>query len=61
MPAESQAQQQAAATAHAVRRGDAPMTSLRGASKQMYRSMTIEELHKIASTKHKGLPEKKGK
>jgi len=61
MPAESKSQQQAAGIALAARRGEISIHKLRGASRQMYNSMTTEELEKYAGTKHKGLPKKKGK
>ena len=53
----SQAQQQAAGAALAVKRGEAPKSGLKGGSKSMV-NMTQKELEKIASTKHKGLPKK---
>ena len=54
----SQDQQQAAAIALSVKRGDAPKSILKGASKSMYK-MSSGELKKFASTKHKNLPTKK--
>jgi hypothetical protein len=51
----SQDQQQAAAIALSVKRGDAPKSILKGASKEMYK-MPDTELRKFAKTKHKGLP-----
>lgn len=54
----SQDQQQAAAIALSVKRGDAPKSILRGASKEMYK-MSEKELKKFAATKHTGLPVKK--
>lgn len=54
----SQDQQQAAAIALSVKRGDAPKSLLKGASKSMYK-MSEKELKKYASTKHTGLPTKK--
>ena len=59
MPAVSEAQQQAAGVALAARRGDIPKWLLKGAAKQMYKSMTEKELEDLASTPHKGLPKKK--
>lgn len=53
----SQVQQQAAGAALAAKRGDIPMSSLKGSSKEMM-SMSTKELEKFARTKHKGLPEK---
>ena len=51
----SKAQQQAAGAALAAKRGDAPKSGLKGASKGMM-DMSTKELEKIAGTKHKGLP-----
>jgi hypothetical protein len=51
----SVAQQQAAGAALAAKKGKAPESGLKGASKAMEK-MTTKELEKIASTKHKGLP-----
>lgn len=60
MPALSVAQQQAAGIAHAVEKGEKPASELRGASRQMYKSMKGKgELHKFAATKHGGLPQHK--
>ena len=54
----SKSQQQAAGAALAAKRGDAPKSKLKGASKEMA-NMPAKELEKFAKTKHKGLPEKK--
>jgi len=54
----SKSQQQAAGAALAAKRGDAPKSSLQGASKEMMK-MSTKELEKFAGTKHKGLPKKK--
>jgi hypothetical protein len=54
----SQAQQKAAGAALAAKRGDAPKSELKGASKEMM-DMSTKELEKFAGTKHKGLPKKK--
>jgi hypothetical protein len=54
----SKSQQQAAGAALAAKRGDAPKSNLKGASKEMTK-MSTKELEKFAKTKHKGLPEKK--
>lgn len=59
MPATSKAQQKAAGAALAAKRGEAPKNKLQGASKQMERSMTEQQLEDFASTERKGLPEKK--
>ena len=57
MPAKSTAQQRAAGAALAAKRGETPVSKLKGASKSMYESMTEEELDEFASTKRKGKPE----
>ena len=57
MPAKSKAQQKAAGAALAAKRGDIKKSELRGASKQMVKSMSEKELHDMASTKRKGKPE----
>lgn len=59
MPAKSKAQQRAAGAALAAKRGEADKGDLRGASRQMAKSMTEKELEELASTRRKGLPEKK--
>ena len=56
----SKSQQQAAGAALAAKRGDAPKSKLKGASKEMMK-MSTKELEKFAGTKHKGLPDKKDK
>jgi hypothetical protein len=58
--AKSKSQQQAAGAALAAKRGDAPKSTLKGASKEMAK-MPAKELEKFAKTKHKGLPDKKQK
>lgn len=57
MPAKSKAQQQAAGAALSAKEGERKVSSLKGASKSMYKSMTEKELHDMASTKQKGKPE----
>lgn len=59
MPAVSKAQQKAAGAALAAKRGDAPRSSLQGASKKMAESMGKKELEELASTKRKKLPARK--
>lgn len=59
MPAKSKAQQKAAGAALAAKRGKAPKSKLKGASKQMAESMSEKQLEEFASTKRKGLPTKK--
>lgn len=58
MPAQSKAQQRAAGAALSAKRGDTKVSDLQGASKEMYDSMSEEELEKYASTDRKDLPEK---
>jgi hypothetical protein len=57
MPAKSKAQQKAAGAALAAKRGDEKVSDLKGASKEMYSSMSEKELHDLAATKRKGKPE----
>ncbi|MDH7800716.1 MULTISPECIES: DUF3008 family protein [unclassified Rhizobium] len=59
MPAKSKAQQKAAGAALAAKRGEIKKSSLQGASRNMKKSMTEKELEDFASTKRKGLPERK--
>jgi hypothetical protein len=59
MPAKSKAQQKAAGAALAAKRGEADKKDLFGASKEMAKSMSEKELEELASTRRKGLPEKK--
>lgn len=59
MPATSKAQQKAAGAALAAKRGEQPKSKLKGASRQMEKSMSENELEEFASTKRKGLPNKK--
>lgn len=61
MPAKSAAQQKAAGAALSAKRGDSKKSSLKGASKEMYESMSEKELDKMASTSRKGKPEHKSK
>ena len=60
MPAKSKKQQMAAGAALSAKRGETKKSSLRGASKEMYESMTETELDEMASTKRKGKPTKVG-
>lgn len=59
MPATSKAQQKAAGAALAAKRGEEPKSKLKGASRQMEKSMSEDQLEEFASTKRKGLPNKK--
>lgn len=57
MPAKSKAQQMAAGAALAAKRGEAKVSSLKGASKEMYESMSENQLEEFAETKRKGKPQ----
>lgn len=59
MPAQSKSQQKAAGAALSAKRGEIKKSDLKGASLEMYESMSEEQLEELASTSHKGLPEKK--
>jgi hypothetical protein len=59
MPAKSKAQQKAAGAALSAKRGDTTKSKLKGASRDMYESMSAKQLEEFASTKRKGLPQKK--
>jgi len=57
MPAKSKAQQRAAGAALSAKRGETKVGDLQGASKDMYDSMSEDELEDFASTDLDGLPE----
>jgi hypothetical protein len=57
MPAKSKAQQMAAGAALSAKRGDIKKSELKGASREMYDSMSEKELEDFAETKRKGKPE----
>jgi hypothetical protein len=59
MPAKSKDQQMAAGAALAAKRGEKKKSELKGASREMYDSMSEAELKKLAETKRKGLPKEK--
>jgi Protein of unknwon function (DUF3008) len=59
MPAKSKKQQMAAGAALSAKRGEKPKSSLKGASKQMVKSMSEEQLEDLAKTKRQNLPRKK--
>jgi hypothetical protein len=61
MPAKSKAQQKAAGAALAAKRGEMPKSKLKGASREMEKSMTEKELEEFAGTKRKNLPQKQNK
>lgn len=56
MPAKSKAQQKAAGAALAAKRGEIKKSELKGASKEMEKSMSEEQLEDFAATKRKHLP-----
>ncbi len=58
MPARSKAQQKAAGAALSAKRGDTPRSKLKGASKEMVRSMTEKQLEDFARGSTKGKPER---
>jgi Protein of unknwon function (DUF3008) len=57
MPAKSQSQQKAAGAALAAKRGDQKVSDLKGPAKSMYKSMSEQELDRMASSKRKGKSE----
>jgi len=57
MPAKSAAQQNAAGAALTAKRGDRPLASLAGPSRNMAETMTVAELEALASTKRDDLPQ----
>ena len=59
MPAKSKAQQMAAGAALSAKRGETKISVLKGASKEMAKTMTEQELDDLASTNPKGLPDRK--
>lgn len=61
MPATSKSQQKAAGAALSAKRGETPKSKLKGASKEMYASMSEKQLEELAKTDRKDLPEKKTK
>jgi hypothetical protein len=58
MPAKSKAQQKAAGAALSAKRGETKVSELQGASKEMYETMSEQELEDFASTSHDDLPER---
>jgi hypothetical protein len=61
MPAKSAAQQKAAGAALGVKRGVTPKSKLKGASVQMERSMSEDQLEELAHTRRSNKPEHVGK
>ena len=51
----------AAGAALAAKRGKRSKSSLQGASRSMYKSMSRKELRRVAKTKRKNLPTRKRK
>ncbi len=60
MPAKSKKQQMAAGAALAAKRGERSKSSLKGASRQMVKSMSEKQLEEFAHTKRRKLPRKAG-
>jgi hypothetical protein len=58
MPARSKAQQRAAGAALSAKRGETPVSRLKGASRDMYDSMSERELEELAETRRKSLPDR---
>lgn len=58
MPAKSKAQQRAAGAALSAKRGETKVGDLKGASREMYDTMTEAELDDLASTDLDGLPDR---
>lgn len=61
MPAKSKVQQKAAGAALGAKRGKVPKSTLFGASREMYESMSEEELDRMASAKRSRLPQRRRK
>ncbi|PIW55249.1 MAG: DUF3008 domain-containing protein [Sphingomonadales bacterium CG12_big_fil_rev_8_21_14_0_65_65_10] len=59
MPAKSKAQQKAAGAALSAKRGESEKSDLQGASKEMYESMSEDELEEMATGERKGKPNHK--
>ena len=57
MPAKSKAQQKAAGAALAAKRGETKVSDLQGASRDMYDSMSEDQLEDFAEGSRKGKPE----
>lgn len=58
MKATSKAQQRAAGAALSAKRGETKIGDLQGASREMYETMTEDELDEMASTSTKDLPDR---
>lgn len=57
--ATSKKQQMAAGAALSAKKGEREKSSLKGASRSMYESMSKDDLEEMAGTKRKNLPRKK--
>lgn len=57
MPATSKAQQRAAGAALAAKRGEARISDLKRAARELYRDLTETELEDLVATAQDGLPE----
>ncbi|NDW32773.1 DUF3008 family protein [Salipiger sp. PrR007] len=57
MPAKSKAQQKAAGAALSAKRGDTPKDDLKGPAREMFESMSEDELEAIASTERTSKPD----
>ncbi|MGK7651325.1 DUF3008 family protein [Roseovarius sp. B08] len=60
MPAESKALQKAAGAALAAKRGEMDKNDLTGAAREMYDSMSEDQLEDFAKSDREGKPEHKG-
>jgi hypothetical protein len=61
MPAESKVQGRAAGMALAAKRGEIRVSQLKGAAREMFNTMSTQQLRDFATTKGKRLPERKKK
>jgi hypothetical protein len=61
MPAVSRNQRKSAGMALAAKRGKIPVSKLKGSARQMYNSMSAEQLGHFAETSEKDLPIEKAK
>jgi hypothetical protein len=60
MPAKSTAQQKAAGAALSAKRGETKKSDLAGPARDMYDSMSEEQLEELASSKRKDKPDHAG-
>ncbi len=59
IPAKSKAQQMATGSALSAKRGETKVFALKGTPKEIAKTMTEPKLDDLASTGHKGLPDRK--